>query len=237
MIINTQQKIVILLCTMLLIETNQLFSASIKDSIKNMSNKKRTCFQLVSQIKDHHKCSTCCKGKRGKRGKTGSSGAPGVPGAQGATGDTGADGTGGILEYAYIYNQSKICVPLEFDISFDTNGPMSSGFTHTEQTPYIRVANTGIYAITFTVYATENSQFALAINGTPLDATNATQNLPNTVFNAGECNRQINGHAIVSLTANDVITVRNHTSKGAVQLKQDGKQTIINASIIIEQIG
>lgn len=216
---------------------NKELSISDKDFLKILS----------AAFKSYKKCDDkkdgCCKkgkrGKRGKRGKTGYTGASGIGivGPQGATGATGSAGIGGILGYAYIYNRSKIAIPKEGDVPFDTNGLISSGIVHTPSNPFIIINNGGIYAIWYSIYGTEDSQFSLTVNGVPLDGSSPTVDLPDTVFNAGHDTKQVNGHAILSLNSGDILTLRNHTSDGTVNLKKNEEQVTVNASMLMEQIG
>ena len=72
------------------------------------------------------------------------SGRPARPGVAGATGPTGANG---LSQYAYIYNTGAQVVPIEADISFDTNGVITPGITHATGNAAISVANAGTYEV------------------------------------------------------------------------------------------
>lgn len=175
-------------------------------------------------------------GATGNTGETGSTGATGTTGATGATGTTGATGVTGatgstISDYAYIYNLSAIStIAIEADIPFDTNGPLTAGFTHTPGTPSINVINAGTYKISFSVSGVEPNQFAIFVNGA------ASSDV--SVYGSGAGTQQNGGQAILVLGAGDVITIRNHSSAAAVTLQTlaGGTQTNVNASVIIERL-
>ena len=168
-------------------------------------------------------------GPTGARGSTGATGATGPAGPTGATGPTGPQGPPGQPDFGYIYNTSAETVPIEGDIAFDSNGPLS-GFAHPDGTAGIVAFISGTYLITFSVSGVEPSQFALTVNGIPVDGT---------TYGSGAGTQQDNGEAIVTLAADDVLDLRNHSSAAAVTLQTlaGGTQTNVNASIIIEQLG
>ena len=62
-------------------------------------------------------------------------------------------------EYAYLYNAAVQTVPVESNVTLDTNGVMTSGITHTACRG-ITLVNIGVYRVTFSVSGTETSQFA-----------------------------------------------------------------------------
>ena len=55
----------------------------------------------------------------------------------------------GLSQYAYIYNQIAQVVPIEADVTFDTNGIMTPGITHAPGTSQIQVTTPGNYLVTF----------------------------------------------------------------------------------------
>ena len=174
--------------------------------------------------------STGVTGGTGATGITGVTGSTGVTGGTGATGITGVTGTAELSEFAYIYNLGAQVVPIDADIIFDTNGPLTPGITHAPGTTDILVTTPGIYKITFSVSGVEPNQFALFVD----DAL-----VPGTVYGSGAGTQQNVGQAIVSLSASDVVTVRNFSSAAAVTLQTlaGGTETNVNASIVIERIG
>jgi hypothetical protein len=155
--------------------------------------------------------------------------APGATGARGATGPAGPPGAVGQQNYAYVYNEAAESVASEADVTFDSNGSLL-GFVHTAGTASIVVATTGHYRIDFSASGTEVSQFAVFVNGVVV---------PGSDYGSGAGTQQNNGSLIVSLTAGNSITLRNHTSSSAVTLATviGGTQANVNASILIEQLG
>ncbi len=174
-------------------------------------------------------------GPPGPAGETGQQGAPGAEGAQGpagtpgATGATGPAGTSGLSQYAYIYNLGGQAVPLEGDVTFDSNGVLTPGITHALGAAGITLTTTGTYEVTFSVSGTEPSQIALFVNGTLV---------PGSVYGSGAGTQQNTGQAIFVASAGAVLTVRNHTSSAAVGLATPigGTQPSSNASVVIERL-
>jgi hypothetical protein len=164
-------------------------------------------------------------GPRGKQGK------------RGRRGRTGATGAGGAFEYAYIYNISADqLIAAEDDVLFDSNGILSTGIAHIPGQAQVRVANAGIYFVNFSVTASDSSQFALTINGVPLDEAiyaneDSTGDFANIAQNAGT--------VILSLAAGDIITIRNHTSfvePLTLASPIAGSQSNVNAALTIMRI-
>jgi len=146
---------------------------------------------------------------------------------------TGADGAagpaGGLSEYAYVYNVGAQVVPLEADITFDTNGVLSPGITHAPGTDEIALVNAGIYKVVFSVSGVEPNQMAVFLNGSLVAGT---------VYGSGAGTQQNTGQVILTIAAGDVLTVRNHTSSSGVTLQTlaGGTQTSTNASVSIEKL-
>ena len=185
------------------------------------------------------------KGRTGKRGLQGNQGNPGTAGAAGAIGPGGAVGAVGPIgpegpqgvpgtrptpQYAYLYNAAVQTVPVESNVTLDTNGVMTSGITHTAGAAGITLVNIGVYRVTFSVSGTETSQFAL-FNGVTM--------VPGSLYGSGAGTQQNAGQAIVVTTvANAVLTLRNHTSAAAVGLPTTGGGTLpnTNASVLIQKL-
>lgn len=68
----------------------------------------------------------------GTPGPVGPPGPQGLPGADGPTGPVGPTGPAGTVTpaYAYIYNLAALVVAIEADVTFDSQGDMTTGFTH-----------------------------------------------------------------------------------------------------------
>lgn len=170
---------------------------------------------------------TGATGAQGNTGLTGASGSTGPTGLQGVTGATGATGASQTTEYGYIYNTDNQVVPLEADITFSSNGVMTSGISHALGTSSIIFVTAGDYRVNFTVSAIEPNQFALTVNGVPVES-----------YGSGAGIQQNSGQGIISVLAGDVLTLRNHTSVAAITLQTlaGGTQLNANASIIIQKL-
>jgi hypothetical protein len=173
---------------------------------------------------------TGSRGPTGTAGTNGTNGSPGATGSRGPTGTAGTAGSGGVSQYAYIYNTSVETVAVESDVIFDSNGLLTSGFTHTVNTTGITVVSAGFYKVTFSVSGTQASQFALFVDGTLV---------PGTIYGSGAATQQNDGQAIFSIVAGGQLTLRNHTSNAAVGLPTIGGGTLANtnASVLIEKLG
>jgi hypothetical protein len=134
-----------------------------------------------------------------------------------------------LSEYAYVYNVSAQTVPLQTDITFDSNGVMTAGITHAAGAAGITLVNSGNYKVTFSVSGTEPSQMALFVNGTVVTGT---------IYGSGAGTQQNTGQAIVAVPAAGLLTVRNHTSAAAVGLATPigGTAASVNASVTIEKL-
>jgi BclA C-terminal domain/Collagen triple helix repeat (20 copies) len=170
-------------------------------------------------------------GPQGIAGIPGTQGATGAPGPQGAIGPQGATGASGsgLSQYGYIYNQAAQVVAIEADVTFNTNGILTPGITHTAGTSQIDITSAGDYKVTFSVSGVEPNQFALFVNGAPATGS---------VYGSGAGTQQTYGQAIIALAVGDVLTLRNHSSAAAVTLQTlaGGTQTNVNASIILEKL-
>ena len=169
------------------------------------------------------------QGAIGATGTTGAVGPQGVAGPTGATGTTGATGAtgsaGGIGGYAYVFNNSAEVVAIEAPIAFDQNGPLL-GITHAPGNPGVVIGSAGTYSIQYSVSGVEPGQFSLFVNGAPI---------LNSIYGSGAGTQQNSGLLILSLSANDVLTLVNHSSAAAVTLQTlaGGTQNNVNASLLI----
>lgn len=153
-------------------------------------------------------------------------GAQGPAGPAGATGATGAAGPAGagISDYLYVYNLIAQVVALEADITFDTNGLITPGFTHAPGTAAINIIAAGVYKVDFSVSGVEPNQFTLFLNGGAVAGT---------TYGSGAGTQQNTGQAIIAMSAGDVLTLRNHTSAAAVTLQTLAGGTVVNANASI----
>jgi hypothetical protein len=169
-------------------------------------------------------------GPAGTNGAAGGAGPAGATGPIGATGAAGANGTNGLSQYAYVYNLAGTTVAIEASVPFDTNGVMTPDITHAPGDTDVKLIDAGTYDVRFSVSGNEPSQFALFLDGAPV---------PGTVYGSGAGTQQNTGQVILTVAANDVISVRNHSSAAAVTLQTlaGGTQTNVNASLLIEKVG
>jgi hypothetical protein len=179
-------------------------------------------------------CTTGPQGPQGLMGPIGPQGLQGDPGLQGPQGEVGPmgpmgpQGTGGVYEYAYIYNVSDQEVSLEADVLFDTNGVMTSGIMHAPGTAQINVANSGTYKITFSVSGNKQNELTIFLNGAAVLGT---------TYKANSNNQQNTGIALLYISVGDVLTLRNQTSSGMTTISLSADlQNCVNASIILEKI-
>ena len=175
---------------------------------------------------------TGTNGSNGSTGPTGPSGANGINGSNGFTGPTGATGptgSGGATEYAYIYNVSAQFVTLGNPVTFDTNGPLSSGITHNAGSSFIFVNVAGLYRIDFTGSASTTSQFSVYVNGVSAAGSR---------YGAASASSQNAGMVLVNLAAGDVIQLNNTGSSGSLNLNVNTGGTLpaVNASIMITKL-
>ncbi|WP_374756627.1 BclA C-terminal domain-containing protein, partial [Dyadobacter bucti] len=136
----------------------------------------------------------------------------------------------GIAEYAYIYNLNAQVVALEADVAFSDNGVIKGGITHAPGTTNITLTTAGDYSIWFHVSGVEPNQFTLFQNGAPVAGA---------TYGSGAGTQQNTGMTIITASAGDVLTVRNHTGAAAVTLQTlaGGTQINANASIKILYLG
>ncbi|SIT70600.1 hypothetical protein SAMN05428946_0626 [Edaphobacillus lindanitolerans] len=168
------------------------------------------------------------KGDRGEQGERGLPGLKGDPGEQGPRGETGPPG--GIAEFAYIYNIGEQRIPRDSTLSFNNNGPMTTGISHQAGDGRITVHRSGIYEIIYTVSSRNWSQWALFVND---------EEVPASRYGIQAGNTEPVGLLIVSLQENDVLTLRNHTSEpNCVNLSPEagGSMPVVTASVVLKRL-
>src|SRR5690554_4957051 len=167
------------------------------------------------------------QGATGATGATGPQGPPGVAGATGATGPTGPQGpTGpGIAgAYAYIYNQGTVQnIEQDEAVSFNNNGLIVGDIQHEPESTEILINETGDYAIVYSVTGVPENQFALFVNGEPVEES---------IYGSDQ---MTTGFVVIRITEPTVLTLVNHTSVGTVTLPTQvgGIEAVVNASIRI----
>lgn len=135
----------------------------------------------------------------------------------------------GLSEFAYIFNIFPAVVPLEADIVFDSNGIMSGSISHILNSATITLGTAGIYSVWFNVSGVEPNQFALFLNGAPVNGS---------IYGSGAGTQINSGMIIINAAAGDMLTLRNHSSAAAVTLQflAGGTQLNANASIMIHKL-
>jgi hypothetical protein len=120
-------------------------------------------------------------------------------------------------------------IPIEADVPFDSNGILTPGITHAPGASQIQITVAGNYEVTYSVSGVEPNQFALFVNGAQVMGT---------VYGSGAGTQQNGGQVILTLSVNDVLTLRNHSSAAGVTLQTlaGGTQTNENASILIKKL-
>jgi len=122
-------------------------------------------------------------------------------------------------------------VPLETAVNFSDNGVRTAGITHALGSSTIVIVTAGDYKVTFSVSGTEPNQFALFLNGVMVAGTD---------YGSGAGTQQNNGQAILSIGANDLLTLVNHTSAAAVSLAATppigGTVAAVNASVLLQKL-
>jgi hypothetical protein len=120
-------------------------------------------------------------------------------------------------------------VALEASVTFSHNGFGTAGLSHGLGSSDIVFANQGVYKIGYSVSGTEPNQFALFVNGVLI---------PESVYGSGAGTQQTTGQAILSIQANDSLTLVNHSSAAAVILAANAGGTAqnVNASILIQRV-
>lgn len=119
---------------------------------------------------------------------------------------------------------------------FDTDGPFTAGaFLHTASpvvatSAPITIVNAGIYRVEYTVTVAEARQIALYLNGAVVTST---------IYGQATGTSVTTGIAIITVAANDVLTLRNHLSAAALTLVTPSGGTAANNtnSLVIMKIG
>ncbi len=168
-------------------------------------------------------------GAIGAAGVNGATGPTGAAGANGATGATGATGSGGSSEYAYIFNTSAQFVTLGNAVTFDSNGLLTAGITHTPGSSFIFVNTPGVYRIEFSVSGNQTNQFSIFLNAV---------SAPGSRYGSANTMQQNSGFVILNLAAGDVIQLNNTGSGGSTNLmiNTGGTLSAVNASIMITKL-
>jgi hypothetical protein len=176
------------------------------------------------------------EGPMGPQGPAGGDGPMGPPGQNG----TSAGPAGSVYAYASNSSEQTIHKGPGNSITFDTAGPKMGGIAFTSGTGSFTVSTAGVYKVTFWAIAEEDNQFDLRVDG----------QVPGTglIVFGGLAHQPTSGTAVLTLSADDVVTVQNISSTGeaadAPVLAGDvllstlvgGTTGSINAWITIEQL-
>jgi hypothetical protein len=141
-------------------------------------------------------------GPAGPAGPAGVAGPIGVPGPAGPPGPAG----GGLSDYVNLFLPAPtggipVIIPAGGPVLFNVPQVMTAGFTYNALTGALTAAKTGDYEISYLLMSnSSNPSFVLDVNGTAAQACAATTQ-----------NTDIHGSCILSLVANDVVTVVNQT--------------------------
>jgi hypothetical protein len=141
------------------------------------------------------------------------------------------------LEYAYIYNETAdLTAKVGASVTFNSNGTMSRGIKHIENSSEIVFERAGVYQITFlgiTRNETTYSSLALFLNGVLVKGTMYR------IGSSGQTLEHRTVQAIITINAGDKLTVRN---AGRRDVERVGEQVVYfadtgtNASIMITQL-
>lgn len=127
----------------------------------------------------------CIQGPPGPQGPPGAMGFPGTPGAPGVS-----------LGYIYMYGDTTITVPVNGNLPLPTI-EINSGFLPGPD--QVTILSDGVYDITYTAFTSLPSAFVVCINGIPRTSSTQYQTTGGVLI----------GQAILALTQNDIVTVRN----------------------------
>ena len=155
------------------------------------------------------------RGDRGKRGKRGFSGSTGSSGVQGPVGPTGPSSTFS-PEFAYIYDDTAQVVASGGDVTFSSNGPMSSGMTHIPTQAGITVNISGTYFVYYYASDAPSVLFDIAVNGGAL---------PETGY-SGTLNKRMG--VLIQLNAGDVVTLHNSSGGPTTLLNTAGQSAALS---------
>lgn len=153
----------------------------------------------------------CCPsqgppGTPGTPGATGPAGPAGPAGPTGPAGPAGPPGSAFTPEYAYAYSNTP-------QLTIGTLQTINLQFLDTEQSGGfslsgggILVPSPGVYQINFEIFPSAAAAMGLGINGGPI--------LSSTVFANLSVNEPLWGHAILRLSAGDILRIQNAETSG-----------------------
>lgn len=127
-------------------------------------------------------------------------------------------------QYGYIYNLATTVpqtinsgqpIPFSSSSTFpatatatSTNQLTTAGIKHTAGSPQITIVNTGVYFVSFVVYAIQANQFALFLQA---GSTAIPAPICNTNYGVGTAYSPTSGFAVINVTvANSILTLVNY---------------------------
>jgi hypothetical protein len=134
----------------------------------------------------------------------------------------------GFNTHASFSSKSTQIVNVEAPVLFDLSNNVQN-IDYLPLTGDIKVLEDGVYKVFFIVTTGTACQFGIFVNGIPINAT-----IVGTNKGAG----QLTLRALLPLNKNDLVSVRNHTSAGSVQITANagGTVTSINTLVTIFKI-
>jgi hypothetical protein len=172
------------------------------------------------------------QGPEGEDGDLGPQGDNGEIGDQGFTGPAGP--AGGLLCYAYVFNNASQQVNTSSPIVFTQNGTISPGIIFSPPNDYVTVDLTGNYMISFSVTtvgesATAGNQISIVVDGVATFGH---------TFGTGANGGHNEGRVITKVSAGQKVGISNLYSNGQLTLgtTTGGTQQVTNAAMIIERV-
>ncbi len=131
--------------------------------------------------------------------------------------------------YGYVYNTGNQTIPVLGSVPFSNNGALL-GIRHDIDTAPIIIDSAGVYAVWYTVTASEPNQFRLYLNEDIVLGSG---------YGSSENNNGYTGMAIIKAAAGDQLTLRNAVSNDSVTLDNTagGTGLGVSASILILKVG
>jgi len=139
--------------------------------------------------------------------------------------------------FGFFYNKEVAgTVAIEGVFPFDTDGPVSPGaFLHTASpvpatSAPITIVNAGTYEVVWTTGVAEPQQVALFLDGVAVDST---------IYGQATGTSVMTGVAVITATAGQALTLRNHSSAAALTLvtPAGGTQDNNTNSLFIKSLG
>ena len=173
-------------------------------------------------------------GPEGPAGPEGSMGSEGPAGPEGPMGPAGVDGEGaGPAGYVYLYatktsDQTLWNASGGNRVSFDQVEQQLGDITMSAGGTEFQVVDAGIYKVSFSVLANDDSQLDVRVDGLMYG---------NLVFGAAGGTPNV-GTAVLELEAGDIVTLESWTSNGNVEIRsgEGGSADTVVAWLIIEQL-